>query len=48
MKNFLNYCMCKFRPSSHTCTDIQPRCHGVSATPSRSGATVVRGAFKPL
>ena len=35
---------CKFRRVSHTCTDIQPRCHGVSATPSRSGATVVRGA----
>ena len=39
---------CKFRPSSHTCTDIQPRCHGISATPSRSGATVVRGAVTPL
>lgn len=39
---------CKFRPLSHTCTDIQPRCHGVSATPSRSGATVVRGAVTPL
>ena len=39
---------CKFRPLSHTCTDIQPRCHGVSATPSRSGATVVRGAVRPL
>ena len=40
--------MCKFRPLSHTCTDIQPRCHGISATPSRSGATVVRGAVRPL
>ena len=39
---------CKFRPSSHTCTDIQPRWHGISATPSRSGATVVRGAVTPL
>ena len=39
---------CKFRPSSHTCTDIQPRCHGISATPSRSGATVIRGAVTPL
>ena len=39
---------CKFRPSSHTCTYIQPRCHGISATPSRSGATVVRGAVTPL
>ena len=39
---------CKFRRVSHICTDIQPRCHGVLATPSRSGATVVRGAGRPL
>ena len=23
---------CKFRPVSHACTDIQPQCHGISAT----------------
>ena len=40
--------VCKFRHMSHICTDFQPRCHGVSATPSRSGATVVRGAGWPL
>ena len=46
--NNLGSLPCKFRPLSHTCTDIQPRCHGGSATPSRSRATVVRGAVTPL
>lgn len=40
--------VCGFRPLSHACMDIQARCHGISATPSRNGATVVRGAVTPL
>lgn len=38
---------CKFRPLSHTCTDFQPRYHGILATLSRGRATVARGAISP-